>query len=239
MPRTARELASLAGIGDYTAGAIASIAFGERVPAIDGNAERVLARVLAHGGRAPSAAVRDLAHALVDCDRPGDVNQALMDLGATVCTARAPQCAACPLQYYCRARRLGAPERFPAKRRRTPVRKLDVAFAWIPSRTGIWLERRPMAGLWSGLWQLPAEEGPRARAHLAARLAVELGAARVRIRHALTHRSVEARVYVPAARVHLRRSTAFRPFASPLAAPLSALARKAIAAMDGGSDSDP
>jgi A/G-specific adenine glycosylase len=230
MPESARGLAELPGIGAYTAGAVASIAFGERVPAVDGNAERVLARLLAHGRR-KSTAVSEIARALVDCERPGDVNQALMDLGAVVCTARTPRCAACPLGAHCRGRALGAPERFPAKRARPSVAKLDVVFAWIPSGGGVWLERRPLAGLWSGLWQLPAEEGPRARGRLAERLGVDLGRVRVRVHHALTHRSVEARVYVPSDAPHVRRRTLGARSRDPLAAPLSALARKAIVAM--------
>jgi A/G-specific adenine glycosylase len=234
IPETARGLAGLPGIGAYTAGAVASIAFGERVPAVDGNAERVLARVLACRGRRQSAAVSELAHALVDCSRPGDVNQALMDLGALVCTVRGPRCTACPLRTHCRARALGVPERFPAKRKRASVAKLDVAFAWIQSGAGVWLEQRPLSGLWSGLWQLPAEEGPRARARLAERLAVNLGRTCVRVRHALTHRNVEARVYVPEGGIRVRPSAARRPFADPLAAPLSGVARKAIMAMREG-----
>src|SRR5512140_1417330 len=101
IPTSFADLRRLPGIGDYTAAAIASIAFGERVPAVDGNLVRVLARVFALPGRvgdpALVRAVRAHAQALVDCARPGDVNQALMDVGAMVCRPAAPACASCPL----------------------------------------------------------------------------------------------------------------------------------------------
>ena len=106
LPGDADELRRLPGVGEYTAGAVASIAFGERVPAVDGNVRRVLARI--YDIEDPGAAeLRRLADALVPADRPGDFNQALMELGATLCTPRSPRCADCPLADGCEARRLG------------------------------------------------------------------------------------------------------------------------------------
>ena len=134
-PRTAAGLRELPGIGDYTAGAIAAIAFGEPVPAVDGNAERVAARVTAEATPLPAArrTLRQVVADWVPADRPGDFAQALMDLGATVCTPRAPKCLLCPLAEPCRARAEGEPERYPVK----PPRKAR------PHRTGTawWVER--------------------------------------------------------------------------------------------------
>ncbi len=106
IPSTAQALRELPGVGEYTAGAVASIAFGEVTPAIDGNARRVLARLfdLADPGLAE---LRTIAEELIDRDRPGDFNQAVMELGATICKPRAPRCEACPLGSVCRARAAG------------------------------------------------------------------------------------------------------------------------------------
>ena len=102
LPRSSLELRDLPGVGEYTAGAVASIAFGEVVPAVDGNVKRVLARLFDVPTPSP-AELRALAADLVDPKRPGDFNQALMELGATVCTPRAPLCGECPLDSICLA----------------------------------------------------------------------------------------------------------------------------------------
>ncbi len=96
------EWLELPGIGRYTAAAIASIAFAEPVAVVDGNVERVLARL--HGGPTTNGAAWDRAQALLDTKRPGDFNQAMMELGATVCTPRSPQCLLCPVSSFCRTR---------------------------------------------------------------------------------------------------------------------------------------
>jgi A/G-specific adenine glycosylase len=130
----------------------------------------------------------------------------------------------------CAAAAAGDPERFPRPRARAPRSELRVAFAWIETRAGVWLERRPLGGLWGGLWELPAASGPRSRNALAARLGVGLRDAGVQVRHDLTHRRVKATVLDPAGPVRIRRTDVLRPRADPLGAPLSALARKAIEA---------
>jgi A/G-specific adenine glycosylase len=115
LPGDPSALRKLPGIGEYTAGAVASIAFGARAPAVDGNVRRVLARL--HGLADPGAAeLRRLATALIPAERPGDFNQALMELGATVCTPRSPACGACPLTDWCRAQALGRQEVIPRPR---------------------------------------------------------------------------------------------------------------------------
>lgn len=129
-PCRAADLALLPGVGGYTAAAVASIAFDEPVAVLDGNVLRVAARLLAQEDAASAAARRRLraaAAALLDPRRPGDSNQALMELGARVCVPRAPRCHVCPLANDCAARALGSPEAYPLPRQRpvaTPVRHL-------------------------------------------------------------------------------------------------------------------
>ena len=128
IPRDAEGLSRLPGIGPYTAAAIASIAFGEPAAVVDGNVLRVLSRLLSRpwSGRSPEdvAEARRAAGALLDQRSPADHNQALMELGALVCTPRAPRCGECPGGRFCAARRLGSPEGFPVKPERRPARKV-------------------------------------------------------------------------------------------------------------------
>ena len=132
-PRTLDRLLELPGVGSYTAAAVASIAFGLAVPVLDGNVERVLARRLALAGDPKRAASRALlmaaAAALLDPSRPGDCNQALMELGATLCLPRLPRCELCPLRPGCAGAAEGRPELYPLprRRRRTEIRQLLVA----------------------------------------------------------------------------------------------------------------
>ena len=138
-PRTIEGWRALPGVGAYTAAAVASIAFGVPEPVVDGNVVRVLCRLrgLALDARAPAtvARVRALARPLVPARNPGDHNQALMELGALVCTPRAPRCGACPLRALCRAARSGTPEAFPRAPRRPRPRHH-------PSRRGDRRERK-------------------------------------------------------------------------------------------------
>jgi A/G-specific adenine glycosylase len=143
-PATEAELRTLPGIGPYTAGAIAALAFGEPAPAIDGNAERVFARLLATSEPWPVAKklIGALARELVPANRPGDFAEALMDLGATICLPRSPNCAACPLVRHCAANSESAPERYPVKpvKEARPVRH---GTAYVLRRAGhVWLVRR-------------------------------------------------------------------------------------------------
>lgn len=163
VPERVDELRSLPGIGRYTAGAIASIAYQRPEPVVDGNVERVLCRNFGLGGdpkRAPLAGkLWSLARSLLPPDRPGDFNQALMELGATVCTPRAPRCTACPLAKTCVARATGRVEQLPALRKRpapTTVRMVAVVL----ERRGRFLVVKlpPDASRWAGMWQFPAVE---------------------------------------------------------------------------------
>ncbi len=164
-PGTAELLASLPGIGPSTAAAIASFCFGERVAILDGNVKRVLTRVLGFGSDlAQTAHARELlacAQALVPA-QAGDMpayTQGLMDLGATVCTQRKPQCLLCPMQALCMARQEGEPERYPVKSRRLKRSSQTLWLLWAVRGDGaVWLERRPEQGIWGGLYCLPVFE---------------------------------------------------------------------------------
>ena len=221
LPRDRRELLALPGVGRYTAGAIASIAFDLPEAILDGNVRRVLARVLAlDGARIGFAreerALWDAAAHLVRGPRPGDLNQALMELGATVCVPAEPRCPRCPARRLCRARAEGRPESYPAARARRPSRNVRVAVAWLRRGERIVLERPADGNPLCGTWDLPAieveadDDAARAlRAKLAAvGLEVAVGPTRVRARHGIMHR----RLTLEVAECRLRRgSVAGRP----------------------------
>jgi A/G-specific adenine glycosylase len=163
LPRGAAALRELPGVGDYTAAAVASIAQGEAVAAVDGNVERVLSRLFAlpldPRGRQGRLQLRAHADALLDAARPGDSNQALMELGATICRPTAPQCEPCPLRASCLALASGAPERFPVRPPRpAAVPMLRVALL---ARRGerVLLRRREVAPN-AGFLELPDVEVP-------------------------------------------------------------------------------
>jgi len=164
IPSNAATLATLPGIGPYTAGAVASIAFGEAVPAVDGNAIRVLSRLYLIGSdvaRPPGRRRIDAAaRSLVPPDRPGAFNQALMELGATVCTPRNPRCETSPLGSLCIARRAGRQSSLPRGLKARRPKAVNVAFAYVPSPRGVLLVRRPDRELLGGLWALPGGEIP-------------------------------------------------------------------------------
>ena len=160
-PGDAAALRALPGIGDYTAAAIAAIAFHAPTVPVDGNVVRVLTRLCAIAEPLPGArpAVARVAERLASPQRPGDLAQALMDLGATVCTPTQPGCMVCPWSGSCRARAAGAPERFPVKAARAerPVR-LGVAF-WTRRADGaVLLRRRPETGLLGGMMEIPSTD---------------------------------------------------------------------------------
>src|SRR5690606_37367671 len=143
VPREEDALRALPGVGEYTAGAIASIAYGEPRPAVDGNVRRVLARLF-DLAEPSAAALRELAGRLLDRRRAGDFNQALMDLGATVCTPRSPACDVCPVARWCLACARGTQAERPAPKRRATVPSYDVGTAVLRARDGrLLLVRRP------------------------------------------------------------------------------------------------
>jgi A/G-specific adenine glycosylase len=202
IPARAAELERLPGVGPYTAAAVASIAYGEAVPVLDGNVARVAARRLALAEDPARAETRRrllaAAAELVDACRPGDSNQALMELGARVCTPRAPRCAACPLAAGCRGAAGGAPEAFPPPRRRRAPRRVRQVAALVEGAHGrLWLVRRAESeAVMPGLWEPPTVEasGRRAaEAAFAARFGGDwrLAAPVARLRHGITYREIE------------------------------------------------
>ncbi len=199
LPATARELERLPGIGPYTAAAIASIAFGEAVPVLDGNVARVLSRYSAQAGggrsREDRAALLTLAATLLDRERPGDSNQALMELGATVCTPRSPDCPRCPLAASCAALAEGSPASYPAAPPRASARRVAQLVALVEEGGRFLLFRRSAsAGQLASLWEFPAVELAAERSpvvELAQRFGGtwEVGGELFRLRHAITTRS--------------------------------------------------
>jgi A/G-specific adenine glycosylase len=167
VPADERVLRALPGIGAYTAGAIASIAFDRPAPAVDGNARRVLARL--HDLADPAhTELERCASALVGGERPGDLNQALMELGATVCTPRAAACERCPVSRWCRARALGTILDRPAPRRRGRVPRYRVGTAVVVAGGAALVARRPVAGMLGGMWEFPGAVAGRRESALAA-----------------------------------------------------------------------
>jgi A/G-specific adenine glycosylase len=151
-PRTPRELAALPGIGRSTAGAIAAFAFGRRAAILDGNARRVLARCFGVEGE---KAQWDLAERLLPARGIRTYTQALMDLGATVCTRANPACERCPVAARCVARREGRTDALPAPRERSKAPRRRATWLMLLHAGSVLLERRPGAGLWGGLWTFP------------------------------------------------------------------------------------
>jgi A/G-specific adenine glycosylase len=163
LPRTVQELRALPGVGRYTGAAVASIAFGVPVAVVDGNVERVISRLLASSAGGPAVPTLDywaLAESLLARRRPGDWNQAMMELGATVCLPRRPQCGACPLKRWCKVAkahefaRAGSP---------APRRKFhkDEAYLLAQRPSSVYLVRRAsMAKVMAGMWELPRLSAP-------------------------------------------------------------------------------
>ncbi len=204
LPITAAGLRRLPGIGEYTAAAIASIAFGEAVPTLDGNVLRLTSRLTAEAGDVRRAAVRrglaEVAAGLLDPVRPGESNQAMMELGATVCRPRAPRCLACPLGEGCRALAGGDPERFPVAGGGRPTEKVFGVAAVVETEGRVLLARRSAAEAFlPGIWEVPwvvESRSPAAAAALAGRYGGEwrLGEPLGKVRHGITWRDLEIEV---------------------------------------------
>jgi A/G-specific adenine glycosylase len=211
-PDTEEALAALPGIGSYTAAAIAAIAFDRPASAVDGNVERVIARLHALEDPLPAAKpqIRRLAAALVPQRRAGDYAQAMMDLGAGICTPREPACVVCPLQANCTASRLGIAARLPARSAKPerPTRH-GVAFFLQRADGAILLRRRPPRGLLGGMLEVPSsawqsDAMPRTVALQAAPLEAQWRAVPGLVEHTFTHFHLELEVLCASA---LRAST--------------------------------
>lgn len=223
-PRDLDGLRALPGVGAYTAAAVASIAFGLPHAAVDGNVVRTLARLAGEKGEVGAARVRqrleDAAARLLDRRRPGDFNQALMELGATVCLPRQPRCPVCPLASFCTARAGSYERELPVKSRRGETRRVSETLLLIRRGNAVLLRQRPAASpRMAGFWELPEAS------LLPAAVPLEtLG----EIRHTITNTNFRLKIVAAKAR---RPPAGFRFFCAREMAhiPVAAATRKALA----------
>ncbi len=202
-PDDEARLRKLPGVGPYTAAAIASIAFGRKASPVDGNIERVIARAFAIEEPLPKAKLRigEIAAGLVPRERPGDHAQALMDLGATVCTPRRPRCLLCPWERSCLAHARGLERTLPARAAKAerPTRR-GVAFFVEREDGAVLLRQRPHRGLLAGLWEVPSSEWTEtfpgdSAARMAAPIALRWRPLDGVVRHTFTHFHLELQVW--------------------------------------------
>lgn len=184
-PRAEAALRRLPGLGPYTAAAVAAIAFGERAVVIDANVERVVARLHAIGEPLPGARtqIRERADILTPSERAGDFAQAMMDLGATICTSRDPKCLLCPLAECCEGLASGDPGRFPVKAAKKPKPERRGQAYWIEDGGNVWLVTRPTKGMLGGMRALPDDGWSAQGDGSGSRGGETLGA----VRHVFTH----------------------------------------------------
>lgn len=201
LPRTVPELLRISGIGAYTAGAIASLAHGVRAPLVDGNVVRVLSRLFCiedDMSRGPAQKrIWALAERLVPADAPGPFNEALMELGATVCTPREPRCDACPLADACVARARGLSRDLPRSAKAKAVPEIHVAALVARDGDRVLLGRRRGDALFGGMWEPPMVEAEDGQAALRGSSDFAAGAtASGTVTHVLSHRKMTIQVLV-------------------------------------------
>ena len=259
LPRDLRALRRLPGVGPYPAAALAAIVHGGKVLALDGNLRRVLARLVAYRGDPRStqgeAALRRAGDRIIaEGADPSALNQALMDVGASICSPRAPRCGACPVRSQCDARRAGLAEEIPRPRPRRAAIEVTL-HAWVVRRGERILVRRRRGRLMEGMWDFPMFEAERAGPVLGP--ALPSARRRGRIRHAITHHRLRIEIFearaIPAARRRLVEAGARRgrKGPSPIAGaiepgdlrwvrassvgslPLTGIALKILGALDG------
>ncbi len=223
LPASHEDIRRLPGIGVYTSAAVASIAFQVPVAAVDGNVERVLARITGQPGQRGAAQWRTLAKQLLDVQRPGDFNQAMMELGAQICTPRVPRCTICPLYKWCRTR--GEHPTQP----RQQLRSMEVALALVQRNSmggaELLLQRRPdSAGQMAGMWEMPQlARSPKADPPIV-------------VRHSITNTNYYVRVFVLTEEASALSTTlkaadgerAFRPVRDLATLPLTGLTLKIL-----------
>lgn len=190
-PDTEEGLRALSGLGEYTAAAVAAIAFGRRAVVVDANVERVVARLFAIEDPLPGAkpAIRFATGQATPDVRAGDFAQAMMDLGATICTARSPRCMLCPLRLHCRGYAEGAPERLPVKAAKKAKPTRAGRAYWIENVGKVLLVQRPPSGMLGGMRALP-DDGWSARGDGANHLSGQWQTGGV-VRHSFTHFDLE------------------------------------------------
>ena len=228
MPTSYQGWLALPGVGPYTAAAVTSLAYGEARAVMDGNVRRVLSRLYAVA-QPTDTWVQTSADALLDHGGPGDWNEAVMDLGATVCIPKGPRCSECPLAPWCLALASGEPGRYPAPKVRAAMKRVRGVALLIGSAEELYLEQRtgPLLG---GLWGLPLEElGGEGEAAALERLRARLGAGPATllgtVEHTMTHRQLSVSVY----RADPSGLRAELPLTPAAGRPLSRLDHKALA----------
>ena len=242
VPNDADALAELPGIGDYTRAAVASIAFEIPIAAVDGNVERVLARHLALrddvGTAIGKRAIREAAAARLDHERPGDHNQAMMELGAMVCTPQSPRCGECPVAADCRGLAEGIAQQLPKKKPPRAPKLVDARVAVVHQDGCVLAFRIPQGEPNAGQWELPGpgalvsvEEGefePRTRDRCGAR--IEIGPSLAAVKHAITHHRITVTAHVGALRSRTAGELQPLPASDPEVA-WTTISRKVFAAM--------
>jgi A/G-specific adenine glycosylase len=229
VPQRVDELLKLPGVGRYIAGAVASIAFNQDAPILDGNVTRVLCRYFnIRGdpdkgmGRAERERLWKLAEELIPHGRARDFNQALMDHGATVCLPRGPRCEICPVRRGCKARRLGVQEELPTKRAKPKRPHYEIGAGIIWKRGRILIQRRPPQGLLGGLWEFPGgkrergetfQECVRREVHEELGIEVKVGEELAVVEHGYSHFTITLHAFTcehVRGRVRLLHATAFK-----------------------------
>ena len=193
IPNNIEDLKILPGIGRYTAGAIASIAFGLKAPVLDGNVKRVISRLFCMNENGTTSASENRlwqkAETLLSTERPGDFNQALMDLGAVVCMAKSPICLRCPLSANCEASLKSDPEKWPPAKQKLPAKKIEVSAGIIVKNKKVYIQQRIKSGLMGQLWEFPGgkrEEGESPEDCLKREIKEELGTDIIILNKAMT-----------------------------------------------------
>ncbi len=204
LPSQLEALKSLPGFGRYTAGAVASIAFAQSVPLVDGNVARVFSRLFEIAGlpgeKSREALLWQIAEALVEGARPGDFNQSLMELGATVCLPSRPLCLLCPVNTWCLALQTGRVAELPPPKKAAKRKKLEFAVAVAQRKGVVLMARRAESGLFGGLWEMPSVEiGADANGYAAIRgllgKRATIGPEMSVIERTLTHRDLRLHLY--------------------------------------------
>ena len=226
IPDTWKAIHSLPGVGDYIASAVLSIAFDQPYAVVDGNVKRVLARV--HKIDAPvnqarsNSVFKKAAEKLLDPQRPGTFNQAMMELGALICTPRNPSCSACPLNTKCRAVRTDQVADFPKKQKRKPTPQYHIAVGVVFKKDRVLITQRQTEGLLGGLWEFPGGKIRKGESSEAAcmreikeevNIDVHIDRHLTRVKHAYTHFKIIMEVFCCryiSGRVYLRGPVAFR-----------------------------
>lgn len=204
-PTNFRDLQQLKGVGKYTAAAIASICYGEKVPAIDGNFYRVFSRFFADDFDISSTQAHryfsEMAAPFVDAERPGDFNQAVMDLGATICTPKNPDCGNCPLASDCLAYQLGKVALFPVKKKKVKVENLNLKYFFVFNNGRFLVKRRDAKFIWKNLYEFPTDIPKTWSLHITSEYEVK---------HKLTHKNLK----ISFAKVEIEEAEIFEGFAA-------------------------